>query len=116
MSGEKDTLKRKPRRRTTTPRKTTRRRAAAAKTEKTKPKIKVPKPQGEPPDPIVVRRHNIRVKQRVGKGFSRGELKAVQLSVDQARKLKLRVDERRTTAHKWNIEALQRYLSLEATG
>ena len=111
MSEEKEAPKRKPRRRTTAPRKTTRSRASA-KTEEKKPKIKAPKPQGEPPNPIVVRRHRVLVKQRVGKGFSRGELKAVQLSLDQARKLKLKVDERRITTHKWNIEALQRYLGL----
>jgi len=112
MSEEKEAPKRKSRGKTAVSRKTTRRRTPAKTIEEKKPKIKAPKPHGEPPNPIVVRRHRVLVKQRVGKGFSRGELKAVQLSLDQARKLKLKVDERRATTHKWNIEALQRYLGL----
>lgn len=85
--------------------------------EKKEPKPRIQfKPQGEAPTAIVVRRHNMLVKQRVGKGFSVSELKAVGLSVEQARRLKLRVDERRSTAHQRNIKALQQYLGLEAAG
>ncbi|NHV97325.1 MAG: ribosomal protein L13e [Thaumarchaeota archaeon] len=113
MSVEEEKPKRKPVRRTTRSTKTTR---AASKAKKKEEKQKVQfKPQGEAPTAIVVRKHHMLVKQRVGRGFSLGELKAVGLSVELARRLKLKVDERRSSAHRWNIEALQQYLGLSAS-
>ncbi|MBS7640197.1 MAG: ribosomal protein L13e [Candidatus Bathyarchaeia archaeon] len=50
-------------------------------------------------------------KRRVGKGFSRGELKAVSLTIEEALKLNIPVDERRKTAHEENIETLRKHLS-----
>jgi len=87
--------------------------ATKAKEKERKPKVQY-KPQGEAPAAVVVRKHHILVKRREGKGFSLGELKAVGLTVEQARKLKLKVDKRRSTVHPWNIEALQQYLGLRA--
>jgi large subunit ribosomal protein L13e len=113
MSGEEGKPKRKPARSATKSTKTTKA-ATATKVRKKEKKKKVQfKPQGEAPNAIVVRKHHMLVKQRVGKGFSLGELKAVGLSVEQARKLKLKVDKRRSTVHPWNIEALQQYLGLK---
>jgi len=110
MSGEEQKPKRKPARRATKSTKT-----RAAKEKKLKQKFQY-KPRGEAPTALIIRRHHMLVKQRVGKGFSLGELKAVGLSVEQARRLKLKIDERRATAHPWNINALQQYLGLSASG
>jgi len=48
---------------------------------------------------------------RVGKGFSRGELRAVNLSIKEALKLKIPIDPRRSTTHKENIDALKSFLA-----
>jgi len=112
MSGEEEKPKRKPARRAAKSTKTTKA-AIRAKKKERKQKVQF-KPQGEAPTAVVVRKHHMLVKQRVGKGFSLGELKAVGLSIEQARKLKLKVDKRRSTVHSWNIEALQQYLGLKA--
>jgi len=111
MSGEEEKPKRKPARRAAKSTKTTMAAIRARKESKKKVQFK---PRGEAPTAVVVRKHHMLVKQRVGKGFSLGELKAVGLTVEQARKLKLKVDKRRSTVHPWNIEALQQYLGLKA--
>lgn len=49
-----------------------------------------------------------RGKKRIGKGFSREELKAVNLTAEEALKLKIPVDKRRKTRHEENIEILKR--------
>ena len=49
-------------------------------------------------------------RKRVGKGFSKEELKAVGLSVREARKLKIAVDERRKSCYPENIQMLKNYL------
>ena len=56
---------------------------------------------------IVKRKRRI----RVGKGFSRDELKAVGLSVKQALKMGIPVDVRRSTMHEENVEALRSFLA-----
>ena len=58
----------------------------------------------------VVHRHR---KSRKGKGFSRGELKEVGLSVKQALKLGIQIDPRRSTKHGENVKTLKTYLSEE---
>ena len=45
-------------------------------------------------------------KQRIGKGFSLGELKEAKLSIKRALKLGVPVDPRRKTVHEGNIKAL----------
>jgi large subunit ribosomal protein L13e len=50
-------------------------------------------------------------KQRLGKGFSLGELKGVNLSLKQALKLEIPVDSRRKTVHEENIKALKKFLA-----
>ncbi len=52
-----------------------------------------------------------RGKKRFGKGFSRGELKAVGLSFKEALTLKIPIDMRRRTSHEENIKALKNYLA-----
>lgn len=52
----------------------------------------------------------LRGKVRSGRGFSLAELKAVQLSVKQARQMGLRVDERRRSCRLENVELLKRML------
>jgi large subunit ribosomal protein L13e len=50
-------------------------------------------------------------KQRLGKGFSLGELKEVNLSLKQALKLRIPVDPRRRTVHEDNIKSLKEFLA-----
>jgi len=52
-------------------------------------------------------------KSRKGKGFSRGELKEVSLSLKQALKLGIQIDLRRSTKHGENVQTLKTYLSKE---
>ena len=48
---------------------------------------------------------------RIGRGFSRGELREVNLSVKEALKLGIPVDVRRSTRHNENIETLKSFLT-----
>jgi len=50
-------------------------------------------------------------KQRLGKGFSLGELKEVKLSPKQALKLGIPIDTRRRTVHEDNVKALKEFLA-----
>ena len=52
-------------------------------------------------------------KSRKGKGFSRGELKEVGLSLKQALKLRIQIDARRSSKHGENVKTLKTYLSKE---
>jgi ribosomal protein L13E len=49
---------------------------------------------------------------KIGKGFSREELKEIGLSLKQALKLKIPVDVRRSTKHKENVNGLKKYLEI----
>ncbi|MEM1586066.1 MAG: ribosomal protein L13e [Candidatus Bathyarchaeia archaeon] len=49
--------------------------------------------------------------KRVGRGFSREELKAIKLTVRKALKLKIPVDVKRKTRYEENIETLKNYLT-----
>lgn len=49
-------------------------------------------------------------RMRIGRGFSKGELKEVGLDVKKARKLGLYIDERRRSIHKENIEMLKEFI------
>jgi ribosomal protein L13E len=50
-------------------------------------------------------------KQRLGKGFSLGELKEIKLSLKQALKLGIPVDSRRRTVHEENVKTLKEFLA-----
>lgn len=50
-------------------------------------------------------------KQRLGKGFSLGELKEAGLSPKQALKIGIPADSRRRTTHEENVKALKDYIS-----
>lgn len=70
-----------------------------------------------PPQPIVktplLRRFGgvVSREYRIGRGFSRGEIEALGLTVKEARLLGLRVDDRRKTVYEENIERLKEWLS-----
>ncbi|MGB9676392.1 MAG: ribosomal protein L13e [Candidatus Bathyarchaeales archaeon] len=49
-------------------------------------------------------------KQRLGKGFSREELKKAGISLKDALKLGIPIDARRRTAHQENVEAIKGFL------
>ncbi len=49
-------------------------------------------------------------KQRVGRGFSRGELKKAGSSLKEALKLGVPVDDKRKTVHENNVEAVKAFL------
>jgi len=57
--------------------------------------------------PIVLKKGG---KQRIGKGFSLGELKEAKLNIKKALKLGILVDTRRKTTHKENVKALIDFL------
>ncbi len=48
-------------------------------------------------------------KQRLGKGFSREELKKAGINLLEARRIELPVDFRRRTSHDGNVEAIRAY-------
>lgn len=49
-------------------------------------------------------------KIRKGRGFSRKELEEAGITIKEALKLGIRVDKRRSSAHKENIERLKRFI------
>jgi len=67
----------------------------------------------EVPKPIVQAplHKELPIKLRFGRGFSIPELKTVGLDVKKARKLGLRVDERRDSCHEENVRALKEFLA-----
>jgi len=50
-------------------------------------------------------------KTRSGRGFSRGELREVELDFNQALKLRLPIDKRRKTKRAENVKTLKQFLS-----
>jgi large subunit ribosomal protein L13e len=52
-------------------------------------------------------------KKRMGKGFSREELKKAGINLQEARIIELPIDYRRRTAHDENVEAIKTYASDE---
>lgn len=62
----------------------------------------------EPVKPVVFKESG---KQRMGKGFSLGELKKAGLNAKQALRLGIFVDYRRRTLHEENVKALEEFLA-----
>ena len=52
-------------------------------------------------------------RQRVGRGFSREELKKAGVNLQEARRIQLPIDFRRRTAHDENVEAVKTYAANE---
>ncbi|MCS7116347.1 MAG: ribosomal protein L13e [Nitrososphaerota archaeon] len=74
---------------------------------------KVPKKvksTNEPPVAKVICRDSHGIKFRVGRGFSLLELKEAGLSIEDARRMNLRIDLRRKTMHKENIDLIKDWL------
>ena len=61
--------------------------------------------------PLVKRKLGLKEKLREGRGYSLGELKAVGLDFDQARRLKIPIDKFRKSVHEFNIERLKEILN-----
>ncbi len=60
--------------------------------------------------PVLRSMKGFEVRLRSGKGFSRGELTKVGLTVKEALKLGIPVDKRRRSVHDWNVEILRKFL------
>ena len=76
----------------------------------------------EPPKPLVkvpvlIKHAGVPPKEfREGKGYSEGEIKAVGLTVHEARKLGIYVDKRRKTTYEENIKRLKEWLEAVRKG
>lgn len=64
-----------------------------------------------PPIPLVVGHVRGKHKLRKARGFSLGELKKAGLQEFQARSMKIRIDERRSTIHAHNVTSLIEFLA-----
>ncbi|WP_291764429.1 ribosomal protein L13e [Caldivirga sp. UBA161] len=62
-----------------------------------------------PPVAMVKSPRSSRLKQ--GRGFSISEIKAVNLTINEARLLGIPIDARRKSTWEWNVKALQEYIS-----
>ena len=74
-------------------------------------------PRVEPPPPpivkvpVLIKHAGVPPREfRVGRGYSEGEVKAVGLTVYEARRLGIYVDPRRKTVHEENVRALAEWL------
>lgn len=72
--------------------------------------IKIVRPKGPPPSPIVKIRNNNDIKIREGRGFSIGELKESGLDESLAKRFGLRIDLRRRSVIIDNVDALKKWL------
>jgi ribosomal protein L13E len=79
---------------------------AVAKKAPAKPVVK----RSPPPTPSVISRWSHGSKERHGRGFSRGELLGVNLSLLDARRLGLPVDFRRGSIYPRNLQSLKAWL------
>lgn len=70
----------------------------------------------EPPKPIIKRPNysfelqSERKAVREGRGFSLGELQKAGISIQEVRRLKIRIDKRRKSVHEENVQALKEYI------
>ncbi|MCX8191366.1 MAG: ribosomal protein L13e [Nitrososphaerales archaeon] len=72
--------------------------------------LKRVKSKNESPVAKVICRDSYGIKFRVGRGFSLLELKEAGLSIEDARRMNLRIDLRRKTMHKENIDLIKDWL------
>ena len=70
----------------------------------------------EPPKPIITRPNysfelrSERKAVREGRGFSLGELQKAGISIQEAKRLKIRIDKRRKSVHEENVKVLKEYV------
>ncbi|MCD6349039.1 MAG: ribosomal protein L13e [Candidatus Korarchaeota archaeon] len=58
--------------------------------------------------PLVLTSTRKEKRKRVGRGFSIGELKEAGISLMEAKRKGIPIDQRRKTVHPWNVEALKK--------
>ena len=68
-----------------------------------------PKPYVKPPR--LISEGRIQKRLRVGRGFSKLEIKEAGITIDVAKRLGIPIDPRRRSKHDWNVKALKEYIA-----
>ena len=72
-----------------------------------------PRPIQEPPSPLV--KVKVQKQTRIGKGFSTPEIQEAKVPLSLARRLKLKLDRRRSSKHDVNVKHLKDWMSTQRT-